>query len=286
VAQLPEGQLYSHLYVSKGAPTSDSKRLRRRIGHFFNLALRKPLREQAGHAIEIEIGWADFSFYQESEFTEFFSKAALVDFLNSITVLWQNAVQYDREAGYTHLANDWREFVERAFREENVSYRIDDKGGVHPVVDYEFERNKVSAIASLADPRYAAVEHAFRAAFDSLNSVPIDGKTAARNVFEAAESLCKIVTGSSADLTESSVEKHLRPIVNRIAAGDDQLSSMTGRLLSSFAKWVSAVHAYRHGHDRDRPLVLPDDVAVLVVSEGAAFVRWLVDVDRRAQAMD
>lgn len=161
---------------------------------------------------------------------------------------------------------------------------MDDKCGVHPVIDREFERNRTSALASLVDARYTAVRHAVEAAFEQLNGVPMDGKGAARNVFEAAESMFKIVAETGADLTESAVDKNLRQMCDRLFSSDEQLKSMAGRLLSSFSKWVAALHPYRHGHDRDRPLTLPDDVAVLVVSEGATFIRWLVDLDRRNQA--
>ena len=177
----------------------------------------------------------------------------------------------------------WRAFVARVFTEENLTYRVDAKCGIHPRVDQEFDRNRVFAIECLADPRYAAARHAADDAFDQLAKMPMEGKAAARSIFEAAESLAKTTTGSGADLSEGFVNKELRPICDRLFGADEQLKSTTGRLLSSFGKWADAVHPYCHGHERGQPLRLPDDVAVVIVSQGAGFIRWLVDLDRRNQ---
>lgn len=278
-ANIPEGEFYSRLYVKPGAPLDDSDRFRRRIAAYFLRSLYQydsDFSNAMGTEIEIETGADYFSSpHGYTGFEKFFLNAPIVDVFTAITIVWRGLHSFAKSA------RDWREFIERAFKEENLSYRVDSKCGIHPAVDQEFERNRVSSLAVLSEPRYAAVLHAAEAAFKQLDALPMDGKGAARNIFEAAESMTKIITASNCNLDEGFVNKELRRIVDKVFAGDEQLKSTTNRLLSGFGKWVDAVHPFRHGHDREEPLVLPDDVAVLAVSQGASYLRWLADLDRR-----
>jgi len=283
--QIPEGDFYSRLYVEPGTPKDDSARFRNRVGAFFQASVYEPheksIGRPLGQQIKVETGYQGFDFYfYASQYVKFFQTAPLVDVFTAITLTWRQLANAFHDS---ERAANWRAFIERAFKEENLKYRVDAKCGIHPFVDQEFERSRVSTLACLADKRYLAVHHAVETAFESLNSLPMDGKAAARSMFEAAEALTKTVVGSSSNLDERFVERELRPICDRLFNSDAQLKATAGRLLSSFSKWVDAVHVYRHGHERDQPLTLPDDLAILAVSQGAAFVRWLVDVDRRQQ---
>jgi hypothetical protein len=282
---IPEGEFYSTLYVKPGAPLDDSDRFRRRIAAYFLRNLYyydSEFSNAIGAKIEIETGADYFSSPPGSrDFEKFFLDAPIVDIFTAISIIWRILESYDDESADDESALHWRQFIERTFKEENLSYRVDSKCGIHPAVDQEFERNRVSSLAVLSEPRYAAVLHAAEAAFKQLDALPMDGKGAARNIFEAAESMTKILTGSGSNLDEGFVNKELRRIVDKVFAGDEQLKITANRLLSGFGKWVDAVHPFRHGHDREQPLVLPEDVAVLAVSQGASFLRWLADLDRR-----
>jgi hypothetical protein len=283
--KIPEGEFYAHLYVKRGAPLGDSDKMRRRMAKFFTHTIHggNQATIEIARQIQIETGAKYFAPpYFWPQFELFFESAPIIDVLTAITIIWRELDKLLLLGPIT--SEEWRVFIERLLREENLGYRLDSKGGIHPAVDQEFERNQTSALAALTDSRYTAVLHAAEAAFKQLETLPMDGKGAARNIFEAAESLTKIVTGSGADLDEGLVNKDLRRIVDRVFDGDEQLRSTANRLLTSFGKWVSAVHPFRHGHDRDRPLMLPDDVAVLAISQGASFLRWLADLDRRQQA--
>lgn len=91
------------------------------------------------------------------------------------------------------VANQWRQFVGRVFKESNVAYTVDDKGGVHPLVDQEFARNIATAIAGLGLPRYEMARRAFEAADTKLKQLRLDAKGAIRDTFEAAETLTKLI---------------------------------------------------------------------------------------------
>ncbi len=282
--QIPEGEFYSRLYVDPGAPREDSERFRNRLAAFFATHLYDGLKlfnraSRLGQSIKIETGYQNFDLnYFSSQFQSFLQNALLVDVFTGITLIWRHA-----DLPQSRLQGEWKTFVERVLKEENLKYRVDSKCGIHPFVDREFERSRVSVLACLADARYAAVHHAVEATFEQLNGVLMDGKGAARNIFEAAETLTKIISGTNIDLDERFVDRELRPRCDRLFNDDPQLKATAGRLLSSFSKWVEAIHPYRHGHDRDQPLTLPDDLAVLTVSQGAGYIRWLVDIDRRHQ---
>jgi len=82
--------------------------------------------------------------------------------LSFITVLYQKLAEqasnfnfrnpYD--ASVAQKAPDWlRRGVARVFREESMAYEIDEQGGVHPLVDSEFQRNRHETLISLASSR-------------------------------------------------------------------------------------------------------------------------------------
>ena len=82
-------------------------------------------------------------------------------------------------------------------------------------------------------------------------------------------------------ITEGFVNERIRPLADRIYRSDAATASTGGRMVSSFADWVQAAHPFRHGQRTEVPIVLPDDLAILLISQGASFIRWLVDFDRQ-----
>lgn len=290
----PIGEFYERVYLERGAPTRDSELLRRRLGAYVQHRIDAKDHWELAKFITVETGLSapvsgSGGAMAWVKFEDAFNGLPLIDLLKLITVVWRwlssaEVVGFGKDGGPaygTTWRDAWRTFVARALSEENVGYEVDERCGVHPTVDAEFQHSRAAAIAGLAAERYRGVRPAVEAAFERLSALPAEGTDAARSIFEAAESLTKLITGSGADLTEGLVEKTLRSVCGGLFSSDEQLKSTTQRLISSFAKWVSAVHPYRHGHAREHPLVLPEDVAILVVSEGAAFIRWLVELDRR-----
>jgi hypothetical protein len=281
MAKIPEGELYARLYALKEVAQVESTAFRNRVAaYFFHnfFEYESSFCMHVRQAIEQEIGVIFHDNYS-STFNKFFTSGNIVDVLSAITLIWRLLNVFSRR----HDADGWFHFVGRALREENLTYKLDPKCGIHPSVDQEFDRNRTSSLACLSEPRYKAVEHALRQSFEELEKLPMNGKTAARDVFEAAESMVKMMLGKGASLDAALVNRELKPICDRLFTTDAQVKSTAGRLVSGFANWVDALHPYRHGHDRDAPLVLPDDLAVLAVSQGASFIRWLVDLDRKNQ---
>lgn len=273
---IEEGKLFSRQYLDPGAATLDSVRFRTRLYGYFQRYVQDRLHHVVESFIRSDLGVKVPNHGTGAIFSRFFDQAEMRDVLDTITIV-SNVLG---SAGYTREAAAWIAEVENAFRTENLSYRVDSKGGVHRTVDAEFDRNKTSAIGCLDDPRYGAVRAALQASFEKLEKSSPDGKGAARDMFEAAETLTKIMCDTGEALDTGFVEKRLKPLVQKLYGDDPRDNSTAARLLSSFSDWVNAAHPYRHGHNAEIPLSLPVDMAIMLMSEGAAFIRWLAAIDQ------
>lgn len=276
---VPVGQRFSHVYLGRGEPTQDSVRFRRRLSAFFYL--NDVLKERGGQFAAIihrEVGVdVPYVAYEGYNFRAFFDKAEIRDVLDTITLIW---TELD-SSGYIDAANEWRQFVQRSINEENLGYRLDKKSGVHYLVDEEFERNRLATVQHLANPRYGAVRVEFESAHEKLSKVPPDTKEAIRAVFEAMEILTKLMFGSRKvrRLTSAVVEKNLKPKVESAYTDDKVALKAANQFLSGLSDWINAAHEYRHGQEVEEPANPPVDLAVAMVSTGAAYLRWLVRLD-------
>jgi hypothetical protein len=81
----------------------------------------------------------------------------------------------------------WCSEVRHIFQEENLHYRVDERGGVHFSFDVEFDRSIAATIAALQGARYKAALTNFEGAMSALGKGPPDGKAAIRGTFDAAE---------------------------------------------------------------------------------------------------
>jgi hypothetical protein len=169
--------------------------------------------------------------------------------------------------------------VSRIFQEENLGYRVDRKGGVHYAVDAEFERNRASAVRSLGGDRYAAALEHFEAAQTALDSIPPETRTAVRQLFDALETVFRLMLPKVSRLGAAEVERDLKPLVLPLYEGAAR--NFASLMLNSLADWVNAAHQYRHAQGTEQPSAPPLELAVGSVSSGAAFLRWLAELDQR-----
>jgi len=180
-----EGKRFSQVYLDKGVPVNDSVRMRNRLSaafwemlHDYQYEIVKLIHKETGAKVPSNIAGYLFS--------DFIEKCDIRDLLDSITLI----IQYLQNAGRTRLADQWHQFVTRVFKEENVGYRLDKKGGVHFFIDEEFERNKLLLIAGLG--KQLAVKEAFEKAHKFLDEDPPDTSSAMRSAFEALEILTAV----------------------------------------------------------------------------------------------
>jgi len=278
-----DGKRFSLNYLNRGEPTEDSKRMRARLGALlFSL----------GHSV----GSLPDSVYRELglrvptsggyRWDEFVSRASLRDVLDLVTLTFKATIHYDNSTSsttsYRGKGKVWRDEVRRIFREENVRYRVDDRCGVHFAIDDEFERNSGASIKALDGPQYSATQANFNDALKALSATPPATKEAIRSVFSANEGLFRLMFAKAPRLGSAEVDQHLLPFVQKALAGDTTTVLATSKLLRSFKEWIDAAHFYRHEAGQIEPTAPPLEIAVLIVSAGAGWVRWLAELDRQS----
>jgi hypothetical protein len=174
----------------------------------------------------------------------------------------------------------WLSEARRIFSEEHLAYEIDDNGIVHPAVDKEFQRNRQSTVAGLQMPRYANSLAAFERISDELAAQPPNGKDAWRAVFTAVEGLFRLMFASVPQLNTAAVEANLTSVVQKLYQGDATAQRAANKQVAAFKDWVDASHNYRHEAGSEEPVQPPIDLAVLAISNGTAYLRWLIAIDQ------
>jgi hypothetical protein len=270
---VPEGKKFSLHYMDRGALRADSSRFRLRIARAFDVVHVDNV--IFGTVIEAEVGAEVPRLGYGYHYTLFFKEGALHDVLDTITVIFVAL----RNNGYEGRAHQWRDQLRRIIAEENLGYRLDDHGGVHLGVDDEFEHNRAATVKGLGGSRYEAARTAFDGAHNSLDQTPPDGRAAIRLTFDALEIVFRLALGAKVTrLGAAEIEKHLKPMA--LARHSGQAHDALNLLLNSFADWVNAAHNYRHSTGVENHEAAPLDLAILLVSSGSCFLRWLVELDQ------
>ena len=267
-----EGKRFSQVYIDKGTSVSDSVRMRNRISAvYWDL-----LHSDSSDIVELihrETG-AKVPFLGNAFIlTQFFEKCEIRDLLDSITIIFQ---YFFVSRGNPTKAKQWHQFVSRVFKEENVGYRLDEKGGVHFYIDEEFERNRSTLITVLTSQ--PAVKEAVERAYSFLDQDPPDTASAVRSIFEALEILYKhIVKAEGKDrLNSTGVQKKLKPILQQSLVNNQVASKAVDHLMDGLCDWIDAGHMYRHGQKLEEPSPPPLDYAVLFISQGSSYLRYLL----------
>jgi hypothetical protein len=224
------------------------------------------------HFLERELG-IKVNVGDASHWPRYCDNCELRDLLDGITITHQYLTA--RAAG-----DIWLKGVRRIFTELHLAYEIDDQGIVHPSVDQEFQRNRTSTVAGLQASRYANSLAAFQRVSDELSAVPPNGKDAWRAVFGAVEGLFRLMFPAAHQLNAGLVDVHLAPLIQTLHAQDAIASRAAIKQLASFKDWVDASHFYRHEPGSEEPVQPPIDLAILAISNGTAFLRWLIALDQ------
>jgi hypothetical protein len=238
--EIPIGQRFSLVYLDKGELVSDSTRFRQRIAAFYYDYLFVHNGEAISRTIHRELGVVVPYFPQggQNNVGKFFLTAELRDVLDSITLIWR---VLNSARALTSTAALWHQFVQRAFREENLGYRLDENGGVHFYIDQEFEKTRQSCIGVLNASRYSTVAADIEQAYRSLDQVPPNTRGAIWLMFSAVESLVKLFPGCNITaLGEKEVNGWLRITVRPVLGEDQHAIDSANQLLTSLAKWVNA----------------------------------------------
>jgi hypothetical protein len=278
-AGLPLGKRFADVYVQRGKPTSDSPRMRRRAAAFL-VDYGDKFEKYAEEELGVDTPWST-----RKNWATCLEELPIEDVLNVVTVLCQYVSGLfptgpQRAAGCKAIASRFNQI----FEQENLSYRVDEKGGVHFHLDEEFARNAQATIAGLQDPRYANSLDLFEQGMVAMSKATPDGKTAIRNAFAAAEGLFRMMFPNSPRLTNGEAAR-LEPLLINRYGGNRAAAGATSKLLASFKDWIDACHFYRHEPGQPDEIAQPPiELTVHLVSVGAAFLRLLAELDEHGDA--
>ncbi|MCA1458112.1 hypothetical protein I6F35_33810 [Bradyrhizobium sp. BRP22] len=269
---VPLGKRFTHVYRERGKATTDSNKMRHRFGSLLD-GYGQKFEQFAERELGVPTPWST-----SASWKTLLAKWDLDDLLDIPTVL----TDYLKAKGGEASARIVLREINRIFEEENVSYRVDTNGGVHFLHDHEFEVNARATLAGLGLPRYANSKDRFESGMTAINAAVPDGKTAIRNVFEAAEGLFRLIVPKAHRLAGDQVVA-LEPLLQRKYDGDKTAQAAAAKLLASFKDWIEACHFYRHEAGKPDEIHQPSlELAVHLVSVGAAFIRLLVELDEGA----
>lgn len=267
---IPKGVRFSLNYGSRSEPMEDSERMRRRIYRLFTVGEFDDV--VTADLIELGVGvavprWPSGS----AKWEVFFQSCALKDFLDVITVVARGAKGRSQAK-----LQSWVGAVGTIFQEENVRYRVDDLGGVHFAIDGEFVHNQACAIAALQAPKYGAARAHFEAGQRALDQTPPQTREAIRQTFECVETVFKLMF-PVAQLGVTEVTKKLKPLLQERLRGTEREVAL--RLAENFIQWIIGAHPYRHGQAVEEPDNPGLSTAILSVSLGSTYARWLAELD-------
>jgi hypothetical protein len=269
------GEQFSRLYLCPPDPVQDSTRARYRL----SALLRERVFTQHAESLatyvgrEIGIPLSNDGRYS-SQWNQFIRECRTADLLDIITVIYRYLFWHVGE----EIAHWWRDAVRKIFSEEKLTYQIDDVGGVHPAVDQEFQRNMVSAIAAVRSPRYQKISELIENASTHLIADPPNYKQAWRAMLSAVEGLFGLMF-PYVRLTADEIERHLVPMMQNAYSGDATAQAAARLIVTSLQSWIEASDAYRRQPGAADAPPPPADVAILSISAGASFVRWLAGLN-------
>lgn len=291
--QRPVGELFARVYIERRAPLGDCPFFRNRLEayiqakHYKDYAdLSTFLMQEAGFKVSTSYHAKYATVYYD--FPEFFAKSPIESVLSAITLIWRylrnKYPAWDNKKLWTYPSADaWHQFVERAFREQNMAFTLDNMCGVHFFVDEEFERNRVSSLSCLQAARYAGVRAAFEASHKYLDVDATDTKASVRSAFEAIEILARLIAPQSNNLNKWMVVNKLKPLALE-AAHDEVENNSISKAFDGLSELVDGLHYYRHGQGTTEPVEPSLTFATYVLSTTASVLRWLAEIDSRRQS--
>ncbi len=274
----PQGQRFSHVYLRSPDLLQDSERARRRAAAILD-GIKDAndaysiLPEKLG--IDPVVG-----VYGGVNWRLTFKDFETRDFLDFITLVYRYLNEKKRGPMYAPDANlAWRDGCRVIFSEENLSYEIDDLGGVHFKVDAEFAASKQASIVALGAPRYANARVEFEKAMKALSVATPDGKEAIRGVFNAVECVYRLIYSKAHKLTSADAIRELQALLQKLYSADPRALRAANPAVKGFGDWIDACHNYRHEEGKEDPSQPPIDLAIYLISTGSAHLRWLISLD-------
>ena len=279
-ASAPKGYRYSHIYGQPLEPALDRPRARARVAALFERCLLDDLKLHDGgyqlakfmkQEMGLQVSYSGSSVGYIFKWNDFIRNLDIEDFLDFPTVVYKFM---GNNGSYSRCLKD----INRVFSEEKLNYAVDELGGVHLVIDREFQLTVEATVRRLESPKFHAVQEFVRSSRDGICSRPQALKGAVRNSFFAAETLFKLQFSKATALGSSEIKQYLSPCLDLRYVSGSIDHRITEKQLRSFQSWVEGAHFIRHAQAEEVPTEIPEELAVALVSNGMGFIRWLADV--------
>ncbi|WP_138919543.1 hypothetical protein [Oceanicola sp. S124] len=273
---VPIGKLYSRVYLQPTETVRDGARMRMRVLRAIEQHIPSHRRNNDfGAAVEGELG---IEIVRSSAYVSPYipwerlvrQELSVSDLLNVLTMLW-------RAVGDDRRRTIFRNNITRIFAEEAIGFSVDEEMGFHPAFDEEFDRSRSSIVRMLSGERFRHESDFIALSETALLAKPLDGRTAIRAVYDAAENLFKRITGKQ-NITNGHVRKALAPVALQGIPQDGKSNVAVNKMLDSFEDWAAACHVYRHAPGVAETMQPTEAITILMVSQGYGFVRWLAEL--------
>jgi hypothetical protein len=284
----PVGELYGRVYAVPTAFVADNERARARIGHYLENELHAFVGSLLKRDTEIQCGHGPVWSADGILWVRYIAKLELRDFLSLVTLTFTAA--WDTYTGkrpnsaggrgtpaVKKFAEAWIPFCRAVLAEEGLNYRIDDRGGVHPLVDEAFQLQRQTLLAVLGSERYAGARDHFETAHKHLGEQPPETRQAIWSMFQCVETIFQLLV--AAKFNRGNIENKLPTVVQLANPTDDPESWK--KVCDGLADWTDAFHRYRHGQAEERPRVASFALCVYALSTGADHARLLAELDSR-----
>lgn len=270
----PTGQRFTQVYLDPSPASTDSIKLRNRVGeHFY--AEHYSFGLKARSAILSELGCSMKSSTNVThDVRVFFKECALHDFLDALTVVYWALPERNGNHLVTYPRSKWLHFVRRALKQTNVSFDLDDNGGVHPRVDTAFVAGRQAALSGLELSKHRAARDHFEESYAALNGAAPRTGHAIREMHLALETVFKQHFQSASRLDVAEINKLLKPRVFDMQSGPELEAAKL--MLTSAGNFISAGHQFRHANGEPEPAPPSMDLTIWMLSQGTAFLRWLI----------
>ena len=273
------GPLYHELYEDRPEPARDRDVFRQRIRAYVEHQISYDKYRTIASALEVRFGvdipWNGY----HPMVPDFLTTMKLKYFLSALTVIW--VALYDR-----HIPSpmrNWRDFVAQVLEEESLAYTVDERCVIHPLVDSAFADTREYAVKGLGAARYSGAADLFEKSTEAFRAD--DNRQSVRLLFDSVETVFLLIVqpGNPHKKTLGRNDaKALKPLLPNL--DDAEAQEAKAHMIEGFNWWVAAAFVYRHGTGKTEPVAPPRDLAVMLVQQGTAYLRWLIEIDQQATA--
>lgn len=276
---------YSQLYYPREENSGDNPRIKRRMSIAFTKAVAEIPKSTVSAAIQGRLGIAGPQINES--WPDYLERQEWKDFLSCFGALHWFLLGGDSGQASWAKRNlrKLHDTLREIFGEENVLLSFGGDGVIRHKIDLGYELQRVSTLKGLAAEGYEKAKDRIERIDGFLLEDPPNGADAKNSVFRAAENIFKQMFKGTIRLDSGSARKELGKVINRVYEDGSIEQRSSHQQLQAFSNWIEGAHPYRHEDGEAAPSQPPEELYILAVSQGMAFVRWLIALRAKRDAL-